>query len=410
VCPDYDLCSKCEKKNVHPDDHPLIKLKEGPRQDVHHGVMCDGCGAAPICGARFKCAVCHNFDLCEKCEAKNIHDASHPLIKLRVDRHGHHGRHHGRHHGAHGAHHGSPHCLFRAARACARQEEREAKKEEREAKKEARKEEREAKKQAKEDAKASKLQVAFVRDVNFPDGSSVPSGQVILKEWELMNPVDAPAWPQGIKLIFVRGDRELLEEQEEFPLPALEPGQKATIAVPLVLRADPSRKSRRHRAYFRVADADRNVFGDRFWADLEIVPSEDVEEKKSSASAPAPSAPVTPAPAAPAAPVAVLSVATPPTPAPSVTATSPKPTSPKPAPTATPAATLPDKKESKEEQEQKGASVVEPNPLIQRYKVQIEALTNMGFPCDEIVLHLLQRSNGNLQQVLTWLLEMHKMS
>jgi hypothetical protein len=404
VCPDYDLCSKCESKNVHPDDHPLIKLKEGPRQDVHRGVMCDGCGAAPICGARFKCTVCHNFDLCEKCESKNIHDASHPLIKLRVDHHGHGRHHHGRHHGAHGAHHGSPHC--RAARACAK-EEREAKREERDAKKEARKEEREAKKQAKEAAKASKLQATFVRDVNFPDGSSVTSGQVILKEWELMNPVDAPAWPQGVKLIFVRGDRELLEEQEEFPLPALEPGQKATIAVPLVLRADPSRKSRRHRAYFRIADPDRNVFGDRCWADLEIVPSEKTEEKKSSASAPAPApAPATPAPVAP---ITVLpAIATPPaTPAPSVPVTSPKPTSPKPAPAATP---LPDRKETKEEQEQKRVAAVEPHPLVQRYKAQVDALTSMGFPCDEIVLHLLQRSNGNLQQVLTWLLEMQKMS
>jgi len=27
VCPDYDLCSSCEAKNIHPADHPLIKFK-----------------------------------------------------------------------------------------------------------------------------------------------------------------------------------------------------------------------------------------------------------------------------------------------------------------------------------------------------------------------------------------------
>jgi hypothetical protein len=401
VCPDYDLCSKCESKNIHPDDHPLIKLKEGPRQDIHHGITCDGCGVAPISGARFKCTVCHDFDLCEKCEAKNTHDASHALIKLRVERrHGHHDGHHGRHHGRHHGNH-----LFRAARACdreAKQEERCAKHEEKEAK-------REARKQAKEAVRAANLHAKYVRDVNFPDGSSVAAGQVILKEWELMNPVDAAVWPKGTKLIFVRGDRELLEEQEEFPLPALEPGQKVTVAVPLVLRADASGKPRRHRAYFRVADADRNVFGDRCWADLEIVPA--LDEKKASPATPAP------APASPTAPAAVAPIAIPvPAPAASAAVTSPKPavTSPKPAPVATPVLEKKEeKKESKEEQEQKRAVETpkpEPNPLVQRYKAQVDALTSMGFPCDEIMLHLLQRSNGNLQQVLTWLLEMHKMS
>jgi len=31
VCPDYDLCSSCEAKNLHPNDHPLIKLKVSNR-------------------------------------------------------------------------------------------------------------------------------------------------------------------------------------------------------------------------------------------------------------------------------------------------------------------------------------------------------------------------------------------
>jgi len=37
---------------------------------VHHGVACDGCGASPLLGPRFKCTSCPDFDLCGTCFAK----------------------------------------------------------------------------------------------------------------------------------------------------------------------------------------------------------------------------------------------------------------------------------------------------------------------------------------------------
>lgn len=46
----------------------------------HIGVTCDDCQVQPIVGKRFKCLVCPNFDLCEKCEAKAIH--GHPMARL----------------------------------------------------------------------------------------------------------------------------------------------------------------------------------------------------------------------------------------------------------------------------------------------------------------------------------------
>jgi hypothetical protein len=84
VCPDYDLCAACETKNVHPLDHPLIKMRQPTRKDIHRDVQCDGCQATPIVGARFKCTVCPNFDLCAACEAKGEHPTDHALLKLRV--------------------------------------------------------------------------------------------------------------------------------------------------------------------------------------------------------------------------------------------------------------------------------------------------------------------------------------
>lgn len=50
-------------------------------QVVHRGVTCDECGAYPIVGVRYKCVVCHDFDVCEKCEAKSSH--VHPFLKIK---------------------------------------------------------------------------------------------------------------------------------------------------------------------------------------------------------------------------------------------------------------------------------------------------------------------------------------
>jgi len=86
VCPDYDLCQKCEEKDSHPRNHSLMKMRTPLPVTVKHiGVVCDGCGATPISGPRYKCSVCPDYDLCESCEEKKVHSATgHPLIKMRL--------------------------------------------------------------------------------------------------------------------------------------------------------------------------------------------------------------------------------------------------------------------------------------------------------------------------------------
>ena len=49
------------------------KLKSGKNKNLnqkleHFGVKCVQCGSNPIRGIRYKCAVCNNFDYCEKCQ------------------------------------------------------------------------------------------------------------------------------------------------------------------------------------------------------------------------------------------------------------------------------------------------------------------------------------------------------
>jgi len=54
--------------------------RSSPTLQVHEHVTCDGCGMYPLVGARFKCAVRDNYDLCNSCEAKT--DRSFPMIKI----------------------------------------------------------------------------------------------------------------------------------------------------------------------------------------------------------------------------------------------------------------------------------------------------------------------------------------
>jgi hypothetical protein len=237
------------------------------------------------------------------------------------------------------------------------------------------------------DGKASgqNLLAKCVRDLNFPDGSSVSGGQLILKEWEFLNPVGAAQWPRGTKLIFLRGDRELLEEQEEFALPELAPGQKTIVAVPLMLRS--SLKGQR-RAYFQVADAQRNVFGDRCWVDVVITPA---DAKMQPAARPKSERPVAPLAVAPIPPIPLAA-------APPAVA-SPAVASPQ-VPKQGDSAQAKDGKETAKQSENQFAQ------LAKLYQSQLEALYAMGFASPEVNLSLLQQHSGNLQLVLSSLLDL----
>ena len=54
---------------------------EKKEQVEHERYICDGCKMSPIVGIRYKCAVCPNFNFCEKCEAKMGESHNHPFVK-----------------------------------------------------------------------------------------------------------------------------------------------------------------------------------------------------------------------------------------------------------------------------------------------------------------------------------------
>ena len=51
--------------------------------EVHSGIKCQKCFITPIIGIRYKCSVCNNYNLCEKCEKENSESMYHPHIFLK---------------------------------------------------------------------------------------------------------------------------------------------------------------------------------------------------------------------------------------------------------------------------------------------------------------------------------------
>lgn len=51
---------------------------------VHRGVTCNSCNTIPIRGIRYRCANCVDYDLCEQCEALQMHSRTHLFYKVRI--------------------------------------------------------------------------------------------------------------------------------------------------------------------------------------------------------------------------------------------------------------------------------------------------------------------------------------
>ena len=330
---------------------------------IWHGVTCDGCSVSPIVGLRFKCTVCHDFDLCANCEAKDQHPADHPLLKMTTPPERKHGGCPWRGFGGRGFGHGFGHGHGHG---------------------------RWGHRNAQPEGQAA-LSSKFVADVNLPDRTPVEKSSVLLKRWQIVND-GTTAWPAATKLIFVRGDREL-SDAEEFPVPYAGPGEQVEVTAVLRTPAIPGR----YQAFYRLADADRKPFGAKLWADLFVIAEAPktataAAASSSSASASAPKA-STPAP---------LSVEVP------VTAEPRAAMSPVAAAVKTPVVELPVAQpvaapvaSPKVEESASSASSVAPN----KYALQLELLSSMGFKNGELNAFLLEANGGDVTKVAGWLLE-----
>ncbi|KAJ3057189.1 hypothetical protein HK097_011194 [Rhizophlyctis rosea] len=87
-CHDYDLCGECHDlpREVlqHEKEHVFHKLDHPT--DLWRGVVCDGCDKRSFSGFRYKCNDCDDYDLCEMCynRARSIHPW-HSFVKMELN-------------------------------------------------------------------------------------------------------------------------------------------------------------------------------------------------------------------------------------------------------------------------------------------------------------------------------------
>lgn len=201
---------------------PVVDEKQADAS-VHSDVTCDGCNASPITGVRFKCIVCHNFDLCSKCEEANVHDIKHPLLKIKVPR---------------GDAAVSPVRGGRRANKCRRSF------------------------------------AKFVEDITIPDRSNCAPGEVKHKVWKLQN-VGSQDWPAGYKLACISGEDVIDVNSREVALPVVPSGSEFEVKVQINVPKTPGR----YVSNFKLVNADGEKFGPKVWLDF-YVPEIDVSAKK----------------------------------------------------------------------------------------------------------------------------------
>ncbi|KAF3437527.1 hypothetical protein FNV43_RR20281 [Rhamnella rubrinervis] len=200
----------------------------------HRGVQCDGCGARPITGPRFKSQVREDYDLCSICfsEMGNETDyirIDHPmsfryprLLK---------GFHEHKHpwpvppvipHLARGG-------VIRTSR--------------------------------------PKLDSRFILDVNVMDGTVMAPSTPFTKIWRILNS-GGLVWPQGTQLVWIGGDRfsDSVSAEIEIPAGGLAVDNELDIAVDFTAPELPGR----YISYWRMASPSGQKFGQRVWVLVQV--------------------------------------------------------------------------------------------------------------------------------------------
>jgi len=228
---------------------PENSKKNSSKQEpiMHYGITCDNCDETPI-GIRYKCSVCADFDLCEKCEPLGVHTPDHPFLKiarplLRKS------------------------CPYRRPEAQGSGSWR-------------------SKGRPSTPSSSASDQILlgrFVSNVTVKDGTHLAPGEKFVKTWRMRNTATVP-WPETTRLSFVGGDA--LAPIESVLVPeVVSPDSEVDISVEMVA---PS-KSGRYVSYWRLTQPDGTRFGQRIWVD--IVVSQDAMQVDAAKLAPQAEAP-----------------------------------------------------------------------------------------------------------------------
>jgi len=88
ICEDFDLCDKCYAGKLHEAHEmqlipkPDVPQADQPKGPTHENVACDACNdGKSIVGTRWKCQICANYDLCDNCHSASVH-SNHPMLEI----------------------------------------------------------------------------------------------------------------------------------------------------------------------------------------------------------------------------------------------------------------------------------------------------------------------------------------
>ncbi len=105
---------------------------------------------------------------------------------------------------------------------------------------------------------------SFVADNNIPDGQIFPPGAEFVKSWRMRN--DGPgSWPADTELVFVAGDRLMIDTSEQFKVGAVPPGEEVDVWTGEMKVPDVPGK---YISYWRLCDSKGRRFGHSIWIEL----------------------------------------------------------------------------------------------------------------------------------------------
>jgi len=122
----------------------------------------------------------------------------------------------------------------------------------------------------------------FVQHLNYTDRSKVDANSRIRKTWRVKN-IGACAWPDGCILMYSSGDKVF--EAREFITKTVHPGDEIDLSIDVTTPA----RGGRYTTFFRMMTPNgKQAFGPHLWIDVNVHAFEEVELKKVESPKPTP--------------------------------------------------------------------------------------------------------------------------
>jgi len=186
-----------------------------------HQALCDNCDEQ-IVGIRFKCAICPDYDLCEKCEKLGTVHKHHAFARLYSP---------------------ADKVSFPSPTATST-----------------------IPPPATEEPAAPKIRYhsRFVKDVTIPDGTKIEAGARFIKTWRLRNNGNHE-WPEGTTLVNIGGD--FLGQVESVPVARrARPDEEVDISVEVEAPRNPGR----YVSNWRLSTPNGMHFGHKVWVSITV--------------------------------------------------------------------------------------------------------------------------------------------